>query len=67
VKRVCAIDSTGFSVWRYVRWLSVRHGRKKRRKDFLKLHFIVDCKSLLIPRSRSLLPSRPTRSRWRSC
>jgi len=23
-------------------------GRKKRRKDFLKLHFIVDCKSLLI-------------------
>jgi len=26
----------------------VRHGRKKRRKDFLKLHFIVDCKSLLI-------------------
>jgi hypothetical protein len=31
-----------------VRWLSVRHGRKKRRKDFLKLHFIVDCRSLLI-------------------
>jgi hypothetical protein len=31
-----------------VRWLTVRHGRKKRRKDFLKLHFIVDCKSLLI-------------------
>ncbi len=31
-----------------MRWLSVRHGRKKRRKDFLKLHFIVDCKSLLI-------------------
>jgi transposase len=31
-----------------VRWLSVRHGRRKRRKDFLKLHFIVDCKSLLI-------------------
>jgi transposase len=31
-----------------VRWFSVRHGRKKRRKDFLKLHFIVDCKSLLI-------------------
>ena len=31
-----------------MRWLAVRHGRKKRRKDFLKLHFIVDCKSLLI-------------------
>ena len=31
-----------------MRWLGVRHGRKKRRKDFLKLHFIVDCKSLLI-------------------
>jgi transposase len=31
-----------------VRWLGVRHGRKKRRKDFLKLHFIVDCTSLLI-------------------
>jgi Transposase DDE domain len=31
-----------------VRWLGVRHGRKKRRKDFLKLHFIVDCGSLLI-------------------
>jgi transposase len=31
-----------------VRWLTVRHGRKKRRKDFLKLHFIVDCSSLLI-------------------
>jgi len=31
-----------------VRWLTVRHGRKKRRKDFLKLHFIVDCQSLLI-------------------
>ena len=31
-----------------MRWLTVRHGRKKRRKDFLKLHFIVDCKSLLI-------------------
>jgi len=26
----------------------VRHGRRKRRKDFLKLHFIVDVKSLLI-------------------
>jgi len=31
-----------------VRWLTVRHGRKKRRRDFLKLHFIVDVKSLLI-------------------
>ena len=31
-----------------MRWLNVRHGRKKRRKDFLKLHFIVDCDSLLI-------------------
>ena len=31
-----------------MRWLTVRHGRKKRRKDFLKLHFIVDCRSLLI-------------------
>lgn len=31
-----------------MRWLTVRHGRRKRRKDFLKLHFIVDCKSLLI-------------------
>lgn len=26
----------------------MRHGRRKRRKDFLKLHFIVDGKSLLI-------------------
>ena len=26
----------------------MRHGRRKRRKDFLKLHFIVDVKSLLI-------------------
>ena len=31
-----------------MRWFTVRHGRKKRRKDFLKLHFIVDCRSLLI-------------------
>ena len=31
-----------------MRWLTVRHGRKKRRKDFLKLHFVVDCGSLLI-------------------
>ncbi len=31
-----------------MRWLTVRHGRRKRRKDFLKLHFIVDVKSLLI-------------------
>jgi transposase len=31
-----------------VRWLSVRHGRRKRRKDFLKLHFIVDCSSLIL-------------------
>ncbi len=31
-----------------MRWLTVRRGRRKRRKDFLKLHFIVDCKSLLI-------------------
>ncbi|MEM0117219.1 MAG: transposase [Conexivisphaerales archaeon] len=45
---MCAVDSTGFSIWRYVRWLTVRHGRRKRRKDFLKLHFIVDCDSLLI-------------------
>ena len=32
-----------------MRWLTIRHGRKKRRKDFLKLHFMVDCKTLLIP------------------
>jgi transposase len=31
-----------------VRWLDIRHGKRKRRKDFLKLHFIVDCRSLLI-------------------
>lgn len=31
-----------------MRWLDIRHGRRKKRKDFLKLHFIVDCKSLLI-------------------
>ena len=29
-----------------MRWLTVRKGRRKRRKDFLKLHFIVDCRSL---------------------
>ena len=32
-----------------MRWLTIRHGRKKRRRDFLKLHFIVDCRTLLIP------------------
>ncbi|MDG7013011.1 MAG: hypothetical protein JRN46_02125 [Nitrososphaerota archaeon] len=47
-RRICAVDSTGFSIWRYVRWLTIRHGRKKRRKDFLKLHFIVDRRTLLI-------------------
>jgi transposase len=47
-RRVCAVDSTGFSIRRFVRWFDVRHGKRKRRKDFLKLHFIVDCKSLLI-------------------
>jgi hypothetical protein len=54
-RRVCAIDSTGLSIWRYVRWLWVRYDssssrrrREKRRKDFLKLHFVVDCRSLLI-------------------
>lgn len=31
-----------------MRWLDIRHARKKRRKDFLKLHFVVDCRSLLI-------------------
>lgn len=31
-----------------MRWLDIRHGRRKRRKGFLKLHFIVDCWSLLI-------------------
>lgn len=35
---------------RYVRWLDVRSAKKKKkRRDFLKLHFIVDCNSLLIP------------------
>ena len=34
---------------RFVRWFDVRHGRKSRRRDFLKLHFIVDCNNLLIP------------------
>jgi hypothetical protein len=36
---------------RFVRWLDVRKtrsGRKGKRRDFLKLHFIVDCTSLLI-------------------
>ena len=38
---------------RFVRWFDVRHGkrkggRKSKRRDFLKLHFIVDCTSLLI-------------------
>ena len=40
---------------RFVRWLDVRHGKRKtrkgrkgKRKDFLKLHFIVDATSLLI-------------------
>jgi transposase len=31
-----------------VRWFDIRHGKRKRRKDFLKLHFIVDVESLLI-------------------
>jgi transposase len=31
-----------------VRWFDIRKGRRKRRRDFLKLHFIVDCDSLLI-------------------
>ncbi|MGH9920509.1 MAG: transposase [Nitrososphaerales archaeon] len=31
-----------------MRWLDIRHGLRRRRKDFLKLHFIVDCRSLLI-------------------
>ena len=42
---------------RFVRWLDVRHGKRKtrngrrrkgKRKDFLKMHFIVDATSLLI-------------------
>lgn len=33
---------------RFVRWLDIRHSKSKKRKDFLKLHFIVDCSSLLI-------------------
>lgn len=47
-RRTCAIDSTGFSIARFVRWLDVRHAKMKKRKDFLKLHFIVDVKSLLM-------------------
>src|SRR5450756_1355065 len=47
-KRVCAVDSTGFSIRRYVRWFDIRHGKRRKRRDFLKLHFIVDCTSLLI-------------------
>jgi len=34
----------------------VRHGRRKRRKDFIKLHFIVDVKSLLILSFKVTLP-----------
>lgn len=33
---------------RFVRWLDIRDGRRKKKKDFLKLHFIVDVYSLLI-------------------
>ena len=40
---------------RFVRWFDIRHGKRKtktgrkgKRRDFLKLHFIVDCTSLLI-------------------
>lgn len=33
---------------RFIRWLDIRHGRRKKRKDFLKLHFVVDVRSLLI-------------------
>lgn len=31
-----------------MRWLDIRHSRRRKRKDFLKLHFIVDVRSLLI-------------------
>lgn len=31
-----------------MRWLTVRDGRRKSRRDFLKPHFIIDCRSLLI-------------------
>jgi transposase len=31
-----------------VRWFDIRNGRRTRRKDFLKLHFVVDVASLLI-------------------
>ena len=34
----------------------MRHGRRKRRKDFIKLHFIVDVKSLLILSFKVTLP-----------
>jgi hypothetical protein len=67
VKRICAIDSTGFSVWRYVRWFSVRHGRKKRRKDFLKLYFIVDCRSLLILSFKVTPPFKADPKQVNSC
>jgi hypothetical protein len=40
---------------KFVRWLDDRHGKKKTKKgrkgkerDFLKLHFILDCTSILI-------------------
>jgi hypothetical protein len=64
-RRICPIDATG-SIWRYVRWLTVKHVRRKRRKDFLKLHFIVDCRSLLILSFKAAPPFRRTPSRWRS-
>lgn len=41
------IDGTGFCTDRHVRWQDVREHRN-RRKDFLKLHFLVDVRSLLI-------------------
>lgn len=54
----------GFSIRRFVRWFDVRHGKGKRRKDFLKLHFVVNVKNLLTSRSRSHLHSSLTQNRF---
>jgi transposase len=39
--------------------LDIRHGTRKKRKDFLKLHFIVDVKSLLILSFKVTPPFKP--------
>jgi hypothetical protein len=43
-----AVDSTGFSVSRFVRWYDEKYGRERRRRDWVKLHAMVGVRTNIV-------------------